>query len=298
MLGKAQTEEDYGYCDCKCESWEGRLPMRQDGNNTRGAQADWVVYPPGSMITFTRPTWTLPTCNRQARLVDAASRQTLPSYCQEPRIFGGGPVHTGGPHPMSRPLVCLPCKNFRSADIDWRREALRFGVCRHCRSWAVANMQPGENRCICPPAGNNTGGVNNNEARTRHLCRRHDTIYYNQVKIDAFTEIDIRRRMVRPRKRGNNWTRKKQTGGRVRQTPDARRALHKTVGGQPFSNNGPLWARGQNPDWQPYPRCFCGESVGPQGHVRTPANQDPNLPRPVTDQVRNCVGCNRFIRRW
>ena len=222
-----------------------------------------------------------------------------PSFCVEPRNFPWPGVHLLQYWSQDHPLICMPCKTVVERHLEWQQEELRFGVCRHCREWALNNMQPGQNDCTCEPTGNCANGINNNEPRRKHLCVSHSIAYWTLLERPADTEIDRRRRLqvvnVRwPRKRrGHNWSNRKRAPYRLTLTPGERRRLASRLQGQDAMGGGwPIFYH--SPDWQADPRCFCGEFIGTAGHDRS----GPDAPAVESERVRNCVGCNEFVRRW
>lgn len=201
-----------------------------------------------------------------------------PSLCVEPANVPAPGMHTAD-GPPGYVLVCSTCKAKRSR--DWLRKfaELTFGVCTACERWAIANMAVGQNDCTCGPQGNNVGEANNNEPRHMHWCRMHEITYWAQIRATANPEINLRRMMLRTKlkKRGHGWTRKKGQG-RATRTPAQRRLAHRQ--GLLLPTNRPA--------------CYCGERLAPARHQRF----DANGAQAATDQVRNCVGCNQFVRKF
>lgn len=247
VTGQGQLPEHaYVHCNCLCESREMSVP------GSRPLHPDWVVQAPRGRIGLTMPG--LQICIRQARLHNSASADAAnpagyrqPSYCVEPQHVPRVNTHGYGPHPHGRPLVCPRCKQRRGVDYAWRKEALKFGVCSTCRTWALENMQPGQSDCTCQPIGNCINNINNNEPRTNHMCVDHDTAYWMPIRIAADPEIDARRRMVRVHKRkGHGWTHKK--GVKRVRTPTERRKATRLHGA------APTLVPWRSPDWQANPR--------------------------------------------
>ncbi|KAF2481153.1 hypothetical protein BDY17DRAFT_325866 [Neohortaea acidophila] len=200
-----------------------------------------------------------------------------PSLCVEPANFPAPGMHPA-PGAEGHVLVCSPCKAKRSRDFLYKLSELPFGVCTTCEKWAIANMAVGQNDCRCGPQGNNVHDHNNNEPRHMHWCRNHEVAFWDQIRIAANTEIDLRERMLRtkaPKKRGHGWTRKKGQGRAIR-TPAERRLAHR-VGPQLLITT---------------PACYCGQRLGGGRHRRLNADGS----QAETDRVRNCVGCNQFVR--
>lgn len=224
-------------------------------------------------------------CGQRAQFFNAAVGRNEPSLCMEDHNQPVMGMHIG----RIPVLVCQTCKGNRSVDFDWKLARLKFGVCQTCRTWALQNLQPREDRCTCAPAGAYNGGNrNNNERRRLHLCHRHFTHYWTQIQNAADREIQFRDpvRRTRHKKRGHGWTRKKKGAITVR-TPQKRREATRTgpqiaLGGLPYvpGNIHP-------------PYCFCGNPLMARDHLWHGANMPPNA-----DQIRNCVGCNGFVRQY
>ena len=267
-------EHHYVHCDLTCE--DGEIP------NALPAAPGWSPTPPLNHPAAAAQI----ICHRKAKFTNALSADDYvpngynePSYCEEPRNTPNAGTHAL-PHPGGRPLVCHRCKDRRATKLEWKKEYLLFGVCKTCRKWALENMDPGQSDCTCLHLGNGPHGKNNNEERYKHLCRLHADAYWNQLRPVAQAETNLRMVLMRqraPKKTGNGWTKKKQHGPKPVRTPQERRA-----------------ATQQRATNYLEPRCFCGEDVGPNGH----SNLGPG-PGPIdSGRVRNCVGCNEFVRRF
>lgn len=222
-------------------------------------------------------------CGNRAAFRNAANNYTAhpqgspePSLCLEPGLHGAR-------HPVGSVLVCQQCKVSRGVDLTLKMEKLKFGVCATCRRWALANIPQPENQCTCRPAGNHVDNRNDNERRYMHLCFRHFNHYWNGTRIDANREIDQRfwLERTRPKKRGHGWSVRK--GASRVKTPDQRR---KATAWRPWPNLGGLPAPPPHHAAHP-PRCYCGNILTAQDHSWVAPN----------DQIRNCVGCNKFWRR-
>lgn len=160
-------------------------------------------------------------------------------------------------------------------------DAISVGVCTACRRWAIRNMAPGQNDCICEPVGTYNGGLNNNEVRFRHLCEQHEDEFWRIIHARADREILTRLNHIRiyPKKRGHGWTRKKGTNG-IRSPVERRRASRVT---QPIVRMAAA-----------APNCYYGQLIGAPDHTRVIHL----VPFPDTNRVRNCLGCNKFHRKW
>lgn len=203
------------------------------------------------------------------------------SLCVEPQHVPSQFMHTGR-HPAGRILICQRCKDVRLREWQWRKRQIAIGVCNTCRNWALAHLDPGQNDCECEPAGNYINAVNNNERRQHHMCQMHMTYYWNNIVRIATQELHDRQHLIRtyPKRSGHGWTRRKRQWS-VR-TPKQRRVATRILP-QQF---GPLNV----------PTCYCGNAIGVQGHsILAPPFPAAEIPEA---QVRNCLGCGKFVRYW
>ncbi len=202
-----------------------------------------------------------------------------PSLCIEGSDYydrNGAVVHVPTHTALAGPVpVCVICKFLREQQWEWKKSHISLGVCHKCRQWAKDNMEPTQNDCTCPYA-DPLGPMG--RSRYRHLCQEHETLYWEEIRTSAQDEIDHRQRLSMPRKRGNNWTHRKQRGPRPRVTPDARRDRARTL---PRNRPTPPGAIAS---------CFCGEAIGNVGHSM-PAGSE-------YARIRSCAGCNGFMRHW
>ena len=179
-------------------------------------------------------------------------------------------------------MLCIPCKQVRAEEWRWWKAVRQIGVCKSCRLWAIANMQPQQDDCQCLPVGNYTHGVNNNEPKYMHLCDKHDNYYHELNGHSAWTELRRRQNMLRTRnkkKRGHGWFR---TARPPTRTPQERRQATRVR--IPALGNIPTSV----------PTCYCGQAMSDADH----AVLGPFAPLVPTNQVRCCLGCNGFLRRW
>lgn len=269
-IGLDLQEHQYVHCDTSCE-------VRYININAL-ANADFVTIAP-----FLHPGVVAANSNNcpgNAIFNNLATGFNEPSFCQQPPNLPAPNMHSEA-HPAGRPLVCTTCKTNANIDLRWMKEEIRLGVCKTCRTWALANMAVGQDNCTCAPVGSYVGGVNNNDRRDRHLCKSHAMAYWTQIRNPAQAELRTRLDFVRTRrakKKGHGWTHKKQHGPPPVRTPVQRRAATR--------------ARQFGATQYTEPRCYCGEHIGQAGHVRV----GPGGAQVETGRVRNCAGCQNFVR--
>ena len=285
LFGVHPTPNELSVCNTRCQSAHPPIARRRP--------LPWPIpNPPGgfNILAGGNPIAPAvhPVCNNRADWApNPATGLPEPSWCKEHmNIPSTNPPSHRRPQPEGARLSCLPCKTARYEDRLWRQEAIQIGACQACQKWVLANLKPGQSDCICPPVGNNTNGWNNNEPRQKHLCRIHDSVFWNRVILPRTRrEIERRRRLQRTpyKKRGHGWTHKK--GPKPVKTP-TERAKATRLEVHPFAG-GPALA--------PDPRCFCGNFLTHE-HTRMPLAVGPR-PR-WTSQIRNCAGCDKFVRNW
>ena len=232
-------------------------------------------------------------CHNDAKVYNASTAcpayplaRREPSLCVEPTHLRD--VVPNGTNQLWRVfaprVVCIACKAMRGRAYKWRKELLCLGVCHACRKWALENMEPYQDDCVCGVPGRYEDGIHNNEERCMHLYYEHDRRLWITMRHNAKNEQHTRllQKRVVKRKRGNGWAQKKHRGTKVR-TPDERRRATRIVAAAP----GLLAAAPGRLE----PTCYCGEHVGAVGGV-----SGHDRVNNITNRVRNCLGCNKFRR--
>jgi len=275
QAGQRLTLKDYTMCDLTCQDPQMQVPIF--GSRGGGVPA-FVLDAPA----FELPGWVSIPCPRIATWDNIALNvPAIPgghnelSMCREPHNAPVAGTHAR-PNPCN-PLVCQPCRTWRTADWVKRRRTLWLGVCGECRTWATNNT-PAANRnrdCGCDPPF----------LWRRELCRAHDQAYWAITAAVAQTEINRRRRMRK----------KKKAAKSPYVTPQTRQ---RRAAAAPTLQQASPAARRNTVKWNSksgmdaVPRCFCGNTMTAADHAR------PGPPAPGVGpnwQVRNCVGCNEFL---
>ncbi|GAB7363164.1 hypothetical protein MBLNU230_g3448t1 [Neophaeotheca triangularis] len=300
---------DFVMCKNKCESFEmdlstTALQLPWSGINMKfarapglpfGKECPWEVAGPWDGMCENQSVSAPNRASLQPNWAGTLSAVNEISDCREDPNFPDPGLHTtpetGGT------LVCVPCKRIRAIRYEWRLEGLLQGVCRTCYLWAVVNqpvVRPGEAQCGCgpqpwrpanpptrhakqssvgplPPFG--PPGPNNailGEPRHYHMCRAHIMAYTQRSTVPGGLEDLNRRRtrIVKNTKKKNPYAKKRPV-----RTPEQRRRATRIDLTVPLELD---------------PRCYCGAKMSLANHSRIG----------VLDRVRNCVGCNQFVRRW
>jgi len=202
-LGVQLPARAYTQCQLRCESEDlGHPPA-----GPAPAWQCWVGGPPPIGVNRPHATPQATWINRSSADARNPNGYLEPSLCVEPQVVqppGVQPLHDGR---APRLVVCIPCKQARAEECRWWKAMRQIGVCKSCRLWAIANMQPQQDDCQCLPAGNYTHGVNNNEPKYMHLCDKHDTHYHILNANRAQIELRRRQNMLRTRhkKKTRSW---------------------------------------------------------------------------------------------